>query len=278
MRAENKEEDDRIEEALDKQVEQKLLQSNDKGMNKMILRSHTKALVENEANREGVKESRSEKAFTTVPSDRDFQEYMPSKLPFYYPDRGAEDHEYPYEIFTHQSYCALVMANRMSVRQSLTQEDEHKWSASRSAIKAEIKQLMDVRAFQPVHSGGLSEQTKKKIIPSHMFLKEKLLANGEFDKMKARLVAGGNYVDPRSVGEINAPMVHPFTVFFMLNVAAEYSLQLLTADIKGAYLIPDIVEGTSPDVHIWIEKSLSEMFVEMYPNLKEYLCEWETNI
>jgi hypothetical protein len=57
----------------------------------------------------------------------------------------------------------------------------------------------------------------------------------------------------------------------MLNVAAEYSLEMLTADIKGAYLIPDIVEGTSPDV--WIEKSLSVMFVEMYPNLKEYVCD-----
>ncbi len=45
-----------------------------------------------------------------------------------------------------------------------------------------------------------------------MFLKEKLLANGEFDRMKARLVAGGNFVDARSVGETNAPTVNPFTV------------------------------------------------------------------
>ncbi len=68
---------------------------------------------------------------------------------------------------------------------------------------------MDVKAFQSVHSGGLSEQTRKKIIPSHIFLKEKLLANGEFDKMKARLVAGGNYVDPRSVGKpMRQPSIH----------------------------------------------------------------------
>ncbi len=33
--------------------------------------------------------------------------------------------------------------------------------------------------------------------------------------MKARLVAGGNYVDARSVGKTNAPTVNPFTVFFM---------------------------------------------------------------
>jgi hypothetical protein len=72
-----------------------------------------------------------------------------------------------------------------------------------------------------------------------MFLKEKLLRDGNFDKMKA----GGNYVDQRSVGETNAPTVNPFTVFFMLNVAAEYGSELFTADIKGAYLIPDIVES-----------------------------------
>jgi hypothetical protein len=267
---EDREEDDRIETALDKHLQKERPKMGDIPIDRMVLRSHTRTMTENE-HKAGM--GQEEKAFNAVPSDRDFQEYMPAKLPFYYPNRTVEEHEYPYEIFTHQSYCILVNANRMSVRRALEQQDEHKREASRAAIKAEIKQLMDVKAFQPVRSSGLSEQTRKKIIPSHMFLKEKLLANGEFDKMKARLVAGGNYVDPRSVGETNAPTVNPFTVFFMLNVAAEYALDLLTADIKGAYLIPDIVEGTSPDVHVWIEKSLSEMFMEMYPNLKEYVCD-----
>ncbi len=104
-----------------------------------------------------------------------------------------------------------------------------------------------------------------------MFLKEKLLANGEFDRMKARLVAEGNFVDARSVGETNAPTVNPFTVFFMLNVAAQYRLELLTADIKGAYLIPDIVDGSEPDTYVCIEKTLTEIFVKLYPELKQYV-------
>jgi hypothetical protein len=78
-------------------------------------------------------------------------------------------------------------------------------------------------------------------------------------------------VNERSVGETNAPTVNPFTVFFMLNVAAQYGLELLTADIKGAYLIPDIVEGSEPDTYVWLEKTLTEIFVRLYPELKQYV-------
>jgi hypothetical protein len=49
----------------------------------------------------------------------------------------------------------------------------------------------------------------------------------------------------------------------MLNVAAEYGLELFRAEIKGAYLIPNILEGSSPNVPTWIVKSLSGMFVEI---------------
>ncbi len=190
-RTEDKEDDDRVETVLDKHLEKERPALNDVAVDRMILRSHTKAMSEGESNRGKVRGDQEEKTFSTLPSGRDFHEYMPGRLPFYYHDRAVEEHEFPYELFTHQSYCILVNANRMSVRRVLEQQDEHKRVASRVAIKAEIKQLMDVKGFQPVHSGGLSEQTKKKIIPSHMFLKEKLLANGEFDKMKARLVAEG---------------------------------------------------------------------------------------
>ena len=183
-------------------------------------------------------------ATTVLPSDRDMQEYLPNRLAFYNRSEPIAENDYPFETFTHQAYCAMVHANRMSVRQALEDENADKRKASADAIEAEIKQLMDIGAFHPIRVEQLSEQERKRIIPSHMFLKEKLLANGDFDRMKARLVAGGNFVDARSVGETNAPTVNPFTVFFMLNVAAQLSLELLTADIKGAYLIPDIVEGS----------------------------------
>ncbi len=57
----------------------------------------------------------------------------------------------------------------------------------------------------------------------------------------------------------------------MLNVAAEHGLELLTADIKGANLIPNIIEGSRPDTYVWIEKSLTDMFLKLYPHLGAYV-------
>ncbi len=45
--------------------------------------------------------------------------------------------------------------------------------------------MVNIGAFQPVKVGDISEQDRRRSIPSHMFLKEKLLANGDFDRMKA---------------------------------------------------------------------------------------------
>ncbi len=99
---------------------------------------------------------------------------------------------------------------------------------------------------------------------------------------EARLVAGGNFVDARRVGETNAPTLNRFTVFFMLNVAVKLGMELLTVDIKGAYLIPDIIGGSEPDTYVWIEiKRQSTMlryrgvskflhWVEHHSNAREY--------
>ena len=53
-----------------------------------------------------------------------------------------------------------------------------------------------------------------------MFLKEKTLADGSIDKWKARLVAGGNFVDTTHAGDISAYVVNPTTVLTMLSVAS----------------------------------------------------------
>ncbi len=59
----------------------------------------------------------------------------------------------------------------------------------------------------------------------------------------------GDFADARSVRETNAPTVNAFTVS-VRNVAAQYGIELLTVDLKGAYLIPDIVDGSGPDTYV----------------------------
>ena len=60
------------------------------------------------------------------------------------------------------------------------------------AIKAELQQMIDRGVWLPIKPEELSKQKFKKIIRSSMFLKEKYNASGSFEKLKARLVAGGN--------------------------------------------------------------------------------------
>ena len=59
-------------------------------------------------------------------------------------------------------------------------------------ILKELSQMIDKKVWTPVHMSVLTNTEKHGIIRSQMFLKEKYLPNVEFEKLKVRLVAGGN--------------------------------------------------------------------------------------
>ena len=62
-------------------------------------------------------------------------------------------------------------------------------------ITKELSQMVDKSVWTPVHLHKLTSTEKRGIIRSQMFLKEKYLPTGVFEKLKARLVAGGNQQD-----------------------------------------------------------------------------------
>jgi hypothetical protein len=87
----------------------------------------------------------------------------------------------------------VVLPSRYLKVTRISRED-WKMEALTIEINAELKMLFkDLKALRYISRAEIKEGTK--ILKSHMFVVEKYLANGEFDKMKARLVADGRDED-----------------------------------------------------------------------------------
>ena len=102
--------------------------------------------------------------------------------------------------------------------------------ALRNSVLEELKSLFDTMgALTPVLRGA-------GVLPLHMIHKEKFDSNGNFDKLKSRLVAGGNLQPRDDETETTSATVRIQSVFLLLNVTAYLGLQLAAVDIKSAYL------------------------------------------
>jgi len=89
--------------------------------------------------------------------------------------------------------------------------------------------------IRPVKRASIKAGTK--ILKSHMFVVTKYLASGEFDKMKARLVADGRDQDPELYLKKSSPTVALHSVFTVLGLVAGHKWRIaVKIDIKGAFL------------------------------------------
>jgi hypothetical protein len=89
------------------------------------------------------------------------------------------------EIMGHLGENAETAMN-ITVREAIRTRGQ---DAERVIMK-ELNQMLTKRVWTPVDGRKLTAEQRGQIIRSSMFLKEKYLASGEFEKLKARLVAG----------------------------------------------------------------------------------------
>ena len=139
-----------------------------------------------------------------------------------------------------------------------------------SSMTKELLSLHNARWGKPVHIRDLSFKQKKKIIRSSMFLKEKYLSTGEFDKLKARLVAGGHMQqrDEYRKDDITSPTVSLCAMYMTAAIAAMEGREVATADVGSAYLKAPL----NREIHMMLEPKLAAMLAESVPSYGDYIA------
>ena len=101
-----------------------------------------------------------------------------------------------------------------------------------------------------------------------MFLKEKYDAGGNFEKIKARLVADGSTQDRSDFedDDIASPMASLESIFNLLKLVAMEKRHLLILDIGGAYLNAEI----DRTVYMFIEPELVNIMVNIDSGYAKY--------
>ena len=137
-----------------------------------------------------------------------------------------------------------------------------------SVMLEELKQMLDKGVWEPVAASTLTFEQRKAIIRSSIFLKEKFTSAGVFDKLKARLVAGGNMQDRSLYDDVSSPTVTTTSVMIVAALAAKERRHVITADIGGAYLNAEMKNSV---VHMRLDATLSGMLVQLDHHYSSFL-------
>jgi len=126
-----------------------------------------------------------------------------------------------------------------------------------------------LNALRAVKRASIKAGTK--ILKSHMFIVTKYLALGEFNKMKARLVADGRDQDPELYTNKSLPMVALHSVFTVLGVVACHKWRVtVKIDIKRAFLQTPM-EGEP--TYMKLDRKMTGYVLELFPEMKKYVEE-----
>jgi len=137
------------------------------------------------------------------------------------------------------------------------------------ACKAELVQLfIEKKALVPVKWEDLSDSQRKKVVRSHMFLREKY-EDGKFIKMKGRIVADGRMQDRTIYTDYSSPTAKTRSVMTCLKLAAVHSWDLLKVDVGGAFLCASIDDGE--EVFMQLDASLASMAKDWIPGVEDFI-------
>ena len=136
----------------------------------------------------------------------------------------------------------------------------------RTALESVVSEILQVgiekRVFKPVNVKKLTVAQLRKIIRSSIFSKEKFFPDGAFEKLKSRLVAGGNMQDKSLYEDISSPTVATTSVLMVATIAAQEGRLVATCDVPGAYLNCNLSEDADP-IHMRLGKLEAAILIQL---------------
>jgi Reverse transcriptase (RNA-dependent DNA polymerase) len=153
-------------------------------------------------------------------------------------------------LSTHIVLTAIQEGN-LSIKEALRVDPV----AAREAVRAELRQMIDLKVF-----GRRERRILERALSSKMFLKRKGAG------WKARLVIGGHMQNREHMGETYSPTVNTESVNILLGVAhLKGAIRVYVLDVSGAFLhVP--LKGTP--VHMRLSSEVTEVVLQLAPEFR----------
>ena len=131
----------------------------------------------------------------------------------------------------------------------------------KKSIIDELQNMVDYKCFTP------TDVAIGNTIRSSLFLKEKF-NNGIFQRLKSRLVAGGDWEWVNNNTNLYSPTVYPITYNTIIQDATNRDLIMEVFDVKSAYLNAELKDK---DITMILDKLLASEYIKLVPNASVFL-------
>ena len=158
-------------------------------------------------------------------------------------------------------------AYRISIKEGLQGERSQQ---CKEAIRAEIQNMMHYHVGKYVRYEDIPRSLRRNILHTFMFLKHKETPTGAYDKTKARLVGNGAHQGDHMYNLVASATVYLTSVFVIMNIASYYWCQLVSIDIKGAFLNAKFGPA-DPVTYIRVNREVTDEWLKVDPECAQYV-------
>ena len=168
---------------------------------------------------------------------------------------------------SHEYFVPAKAFDRISLRKALG------YMLKKLINEAVIQELVTNMGDHNVWTYIKPEQARgKHILPSHLFLKIKETPNGQFDKLKARLVGNGSTQNETEYNRTSSSTVDFTSLALVLSLSKYLGAKIATVDVPAAYLNAELKET----IYMRLDKDIAAILCQHDPSLQQYRDRDET--